>query len=546
MKNRQYPGFIIAIAVLTSLLLAMASPGQRLRKAERIEPGPARTDAYVPGELLVKMKVGTFSRSAAEANNIVGARQIEQLGQPDWQRVELPAGLTVDSAIAVYKTLDNVEYAQPNYYYHLLNTPNDPQFTIPGMYGLTKISAPAAWDLSTGSSSVVVADIDTGMRYTHQDLAPNAWVNTAEISGNGVDDDGNGFVDDVNGWDFFYNDSNPIDDAGGHGTHTAGTIGAVGNNSLNVVGVNWNVKIMPIKIYSPSGTDSTSSMLVNAYSYIRMMKLRGVNIRATNNSYGDCGEACGYDQATKDGIDAMGEAGIVNVFAAGNDNQNVDTQPPCSQGQLCPGFPVRYTSPSIIGVASSTSSDARSSFSNYGVTSIDLAAPGSGILSTYNSSNTATTTMSGTSMATPHVTGAVALLSAYRPDLSVASLKASLLNNVDILPAWAGLTKTGGRLNVFKAMQNPTVCTFTPAAERIRLRGARAQALSMPVTAPANCDYMAKSDAAWLTITGNNVFSSNGAITFSVSANDTGSARIATISFGDTSFVVRQQPGTRG
>src|SRR5690606_981292 len=149
--------------------------------------------------------------------------------------------------------------------------------------------------------------------------------------GNGADDDNNGFVDDVHGWDFFYNDSDPMDDTtgfGGHGTHTAGTIGAVGNNGLGVVGVNWNVKIMAIKIYSPAGTDSTSAMLINAYNYVRMMKLqRGVNIRVTNNSYGGCNEACGYDQATKDAIDAMGEAGILNVFAAGNNGSNNESVP---------------------------------------------------------------------------------------------------------------------------------------------------------------------------------------------------------------------------
>ena len=269
----------------------------------------------------------------------------------------MPEGLSVKNALKQYENFAEVEYVQPNFYYHLLATPNDPQYTNTAMYGLGKIGAPQAWDLSTGSSDIVVADIDTGMRYTHEDLAANAWKNPGEINGNGIDDDDNGFIDDYYGWDFFYNDSNPIDDAGGHGTHTAGTIGAVGNNGVGVVGVNWNVKIMPLKIYSPNGTDSTSAMLVNAYSYVRMMKLRGVNIRVTNNSYGGCGEACGYDQATKDALDGMGDAGVLNVFAAGNDNTN---------NEVSPHYPSNYTSPSILAVAASTSTDTRASFSSYG------------------------------------------------------------------------------------------------------------------------------------------------------------------------------------
>jgi subtilisin family serine protease len=493
---------------------------------------------YADGELLVKYKDGTISPTASRTNDEMGARVLEEFSDLKWQRVALPANLSVEAAMARYAAMPGVEYAQPNFYYHLLATPNDPQFTSTGMYGLTKISAPSAWDLTTGSSSTVVADIDTGMRYTHQDLAPNAWINTGEIAGNGVDDDGNGFIDDVHGWDFFYNDSDPIDDAGGHGTHTAGTIGATGNNALNVVGVNWNVKIMPIKIYSPNGTDSTSSMLVNAYSYIRMMKLRGVNIRATNNSYGDCGEACGYDQATKDGLDAMGDAGILSVFAAGNDNQNVDSFP--AGGNPAPGYPARYTSPSVIAVASSTSTDARSSFSNYGVTSIDLAAPGSGVLSTYNTSNTATTTLSGTSMATPHVTGAAALLSSYNPNLSVASIKATLMNTVDALPAWNGIVKSGGRLNIDRALRNQTVCTFVLSASSQQISSSGASG-TVNLTAPTNCEYSIKSNVAWITVTSPNVGSSNGTISFTAAANPIPDAqRTGTITIGDQTFTIIQ------
>jgi len=297
------------------------------------------------------------------------------------------------------------------------------------------------------------------------------------------------------------------------------------------VGVNWNVTIMPIKIYSPNGADSTSAMLVNAYTYIRMMKLRGVNIRVTNNSYGGCGEACGYDQATKDALDAMGDAGILSVFAAGNSAVNNDVNPGGS-------YPSVYTSPSILAVASSTSTDARSSFSCWGLNSVDLAAPGSSVLSTYNTSDTATATLSGTSMATPHTAGAVALLSAYNPSLSVASLKASLMNRVDPLPAWTSLVKSGGRLNVFAAMQNPTICNFSLSTQSITAR-TKGGYYSVGMTVPQNCDYSIKSNVRWLRVEGSDVGSGNGTVMFRVTLNP-GISRTGTITIGGQTLTVTQ------
>jgi len=484
---------------------------------------------FVENELLVKYKNGTASEAARSINARLNTVVLEEFAELGWQRVQLPENTSVSRAAADYRDYADIEAVQPNYYYHLLATPNDTQFASGGMYGMTKISAPAAWDLTTGSAAVVVADIDTGLRYTHEDLAANAWTNSGEIGGNGVDDDANGFIDDVYGWDFFYNDNNPTDDAGGHGTHTAGTIGAVGNNAKGVVGVNWNVKIMAIKIYSPNGFDSTSAMLVNAYNYVRMMKNRGVNIRVTNNSYGGCGEACGYDQATKDALDALGDAGILNVFAAGNNNANLETTP---------FYPASYTSPSILAVASSTSTDDRSGFSNYGTTSVDVAAPGSGVLSTFAGSDASYATLSGTSMATPHVAGAAALLSAYNPNLSPASLKATLMNTVDPLAQWTNFVKTGGRINVLRALQNQTICSFN-LSQNQTAPGTTGGNFSVNVTAGTNCDYAARSNSSWITVTGGNPGSGSGTISFSVQPNG-GAARTGTINIGGTVLTVNQ------
>ncbi len=487
------------------------------------------SEVYADGELLVKYKNGTASPSAFSMNAQMGATVLEEFPDLGWQRVKLPANLSVKQAVSSYKSSAEVEVAQPNFYYHLLNTSNDARFSE--LYAMQKISAPAAWDLSTGSATTVVANIDTGILYNHEDLAANMWRNTSEVPGNGVDDDGNGFTDDYYGYDFFYNDSDPTDDAGGHGTHTSGTIGAVGNNSLGVVGVNWNVQLMAIKIYSPNGSDSTSAMLINAYNYVRMMKNRGVNIRVTNNSYGGCGEACGYDQATKDAIDALGNAGVLQVFAAGNSGQNVETTP---------FYPASYTSPSILTVAASDQSDNRVGFSNFGATSTDLAAPGLGILSTVISGGYGFS--SGTSMATPHVTGAAALLASYNPNLSAASLKATLMNSVDALPQWNGLVKSGGRLNAAKALRNPTICNYTLSGNSQSISSGGGT-FSFDVTAPLNCDFSTASNTDWITVAGSGLGSGNGTITFTVPSNSSGTSRVGTITVAGQTFTVNQATG---
>ena len=282
------------------------------------------------------------------------------------------------------------------------------------------------------------------------------WRNPGEIAANGLDDDDNGYVDDVNGIDTANHDSDPMDDHG-HGTHTAGTIGGVGNNGIGVAGVNWNVRILPCKFLKASGSGSDSGA-IECFNYIVALKQAGVNVRVSSNSWGSVRDLTHpFPQALKDAIDAAGAAGIVNVFAAGNNGYNIDSKP---------FDPASFTSASIVTVAASDSTDKRASFSNYGATAVDLAAPGVSIVSTTIGGYG---TMSGTSMAAPHVAGAAAFLAGLKPSLSVAGLKSLMMSSVDPLSQWSGVVASGGRLNLFTAALDaagdiaPTASLTAPA-----------------------------------------------------------------------------------
>jgi len=398
-------------------------------------------DEYVEGELLVQFSRTLNKQQRDETLRGKSLARIRRFDELDIDLVKVPRGLAVAAAVGGLRGARGIEFAQPNYVRKALvgPPPNDPFWLDGSLWGLAKIGAQQAWtSFTAGDGSVIVADIDTGVDYTHPDLAANIWRNPFEIPGNGVDDDGNGYIDDVYGIDTANHDNDPMDDQG-HGTHTAGTIAAVGNNNLGVVGVNWNAKVLPCKFLDNSGY-GTDAGAIECFNYIVSLRNRGENIRVSSNSWGSQRGGTPPAPALVAAIDAAGIAGIVNVFGAGNDGTDNDSSP---------FDPASYPSPSIIAVASSGTSDRKSFFSNYGATSVDIAAPGENILSTYPGGQYQA--LSGTSMATPHVAGAAALLAKMDPTLTVPAIKQLLLDNVDQSSKWTGKVVSGGRLNVFKA-----------------------------------------------------------------------------------------------
>lgn len=420
--------------------LSVAAAGVGLPPAGHDFTQIAAGQDFVPDHLLVRFASGVESAQRSQILANLGGSQIAREYEmvPGLCLVTLPAGQTVQQALTSYNGVSGILYAEPNYLDSISATfPNDARFSElwgmrnTGQTGGTPgadIHATEAWDLATGSRQVVVAVIDTGVDYTHPDLTNNIWTNLGETPGNGIDDDGNGYVDDFFGYDFYNKDADPSDDHG-HGTHCSGTIGGEGNNSIGVAGVCWQVRVMAIKCFSSGGFGGTADEI----SSVQYATLMGAQVISA--SWG----GYGYSQALKDVIDAAGAANIVFVAAAGNSATDDD---------VIPFYPACYTSPNIITVMSTDHNDVRSSFSCYGLTSVDLAAPGSDILSCAPTNGYQL--MSGTSMATPHVAGACALLLSANPARRVADLKQALLATVD--PVVPGRCVSGGRLNVYRAL----------------------------------------------------------------------------------------------
>ena len=442
-RNLRYHVAVVAIASI-SVVLTIPSSGS----------AQTATPDYVPNELIVRFTPGdTGSKLSTLLEKLGAAQQTQFETLDDLFVLRLPPGFDVLSATDQARELDGVAYAEPNFVVRTQVLPNDPSFNDPDLWGLRNtgqaggtagadIDGPAAWDITVGSNDVVVVVIDTGIDYAHPDLAANMFRNTADCNSNGLDDDGNGYADDCHGIDTANDDSDPLDD-NNHGTHTAGTIGAVGNNGVGVVGVNWNVKLMACKFLSSSGSGSTADA-VTCLDYVALMKDRGFNIVATSNSWG----GGGFSQALADAIEAQRQRGILFVAAAGDDTNNNDASP---------HYPASYDLPNVISVAATTRTDAQSSFSNFGRRTVHVGAPGSSILSTTR--NSGYSVFNGTSMATPHVAGVAALLKAHDPGRDWRAIRSLIFAGGESTGAMAGTTITGKRLNAYGALtcSNSTV-----------------------------------------------------------------------------------------
>jgi len=447
----------MALAVLaTTLALPAFAQGRPDLVAASLKDPNRR---HVPDELLVQFKPG--ASDATKENSLSGlgvhihddVRLAHQRldGKGDLHVVKLPVGLTIAAAMRGLERDANVDFVEPNWVFQHHATSNDPYYTngsLWGMYGDASSPSNAygsqaaeAWARGNtcGQTPVYVGIIDEGYMTSHPDLAPNVGTNPGEIAGNGIDDDGNGYVDDVNGWDFDGNNNTVFDGVGDdHGSHVAGTIGARGGNGAGVAGVCWSVKFIGAKFLGSQG--GTTANAIKAVDYLTDLKTRhGINLVASNNSWG----GGGFSQALADAIARAEQANILFVAAAGNDGTNNDTSP---------HYPSSYSNANIIAVASIASTGAMSSFSNYGASSVHIGAPGSAIWSTVPVRKQGKVvagyaSYSGTSMATPHVTGAVAMYASSHPGSSAAQIKQAVLGSAVATPSLAGKTTSGARLN---------------------------------------------------------------------------------------------------
>jgi subtilisin family serine protease len=479
LKNRAAISTGVFSRTLTATSMAILAAAC---STDPVSPSPAAAPAlsqapaqegpeYVPGEVIVKFRAGATPEGRANALRAANGQAAERIltasmrgrGDNEGLTVVRTAG-NVPAAIQALRGSADVEYAEPNWVYRHTATANDTYFTngsLWGMYGdgtspanVYGSQAGEAWAANhIGSKSVYVGIIDEGVQWSHPDLDANIWTNPYDVV-DGVDNDRNGYIDDVRGYDFA-NGDNSIYDGGNrgslddHGTHVAGTIGAEGNNGTGVVGVNWHVTMISGKFLGRNGGTTTNA--IKAVDYFTDLKTRhGLNIVATNNSWG----GGGYSQALHEAIIRAAKADILFIAAAGNggsdgvgdDNDAVASYPSNYNTTVGTSTTSGATYDAVIAVAAITNTGAKSGFSNFGATTVDIGAPGSGVYST-----TAFNTYSsygGTSMATPHVTGGAALYASTHAGASAATIKNAILSSAVPTASLSGKTVTGGRLNV--------------------------------------------------------------------------------------------------
>jgi subtilisin family serine protease len=438
---------LLALAVGLLLLLACPRP--------TIADPSAGEAVAVPGELVVGFDESSSRVERRKAVGRAGAKIDESLESIDGAVLVVRRGTTQREALARLGASEAVEFVEPNYVLRASRIPNDLSFNR--LWGLNNtgqlggtagadVSAAEAWDVITGGD-VNVAIIDTGIDYRHVDLDGNIWTNPADPIDQ-VDNDGNGFVDDLRGIDLASGDSDPLDDSN-HGTHVAGIVGAEGNNGLGIAGVSWKARLMALKFLDKNGEGNTA----DAAEAIDYAVASGASV--INASWG--GPA--FSHTLYQAVSRAGDAGVLFVAAAGNSAVNADTSP---------DYPAAFDLPNVISVAASNPDDELLYFSNYGRSTVDLAAPGEEIYSTVRGTSSYGT-YSGTSMAAPYVSGAAALYLARHPGSSMEAVRNAILSSVDVVPALSGKTATGGRLNVARMLSvgepAPAPAAAQPAAD---------------------------------------------------------------------------------
>ncbi|MFA5508750.1 MAG: S8 family serine peptidase [Vulcanimicrobiota bacterium] len=428
----------------------------------------------VPGEMIVKLNPGMEASLMGDFASEYGAKVVEKFDIPqgifksfngDLIRIKLPAGISYQEAVAAMKDDARVAYAEPNLVYTLDDVqqgqeqqgqepprdPSNPNDLDSKLWGLNNtgqtggtagahVSAKDAWKIQTGNGNdngPLIAVIDTGIDYNHPDLKANMWTNPGEIPGDGIDNDGNGVIDDVHGYNAYADNGDPMD-GHSHGTHCSGTIAGVGNNGEGVVGVMQNANLMAVKIFSDAGRTSVDA-IVRGIMYSAKM---GADI--TSNSWGGGGRSEAI-------YDAFKSNDALHVIAAGNSNYDNDKRD---------NFPSNYDLDNIVAVAATDHNDQRASFSQWGANSVDVAAPGKDIYSTINGGGYAS--YSGTSMATPHVSGGAGLIMSQYPEASNAEIKDRLIFGSDRVAALQDISVSDGRVNFASSLENDTIAPGAP------------------------------------------------------------------------------------